>query len=138
MEKEIIERAFAEGWVRPRPPASRTGKTVAVVGTGPAGLAAAAQLNQAGHTVTVYERATAPGGLLRYGIPDFKLEKSVHRAAGEAARGRGRELPLRAWTWARRRASTSSPREHDAVVLAIGARRPRELEVPGRELPGVV
>src|SRR5262247_1385860 len=77
IEKEIADRAFREGWVRPRPPASRSGKTVAVVGSGPAGLAAAAGLNRAGHTVTVYERAPAPGGLLRFGIPDFKLEKSL-------------------------------------------------------------
>src|SRR5215218_7970360 len=77
LEKEIVERAFAEGWIQARPPPSRTGLRVAVVGSGPAGLAAADQLNRAGHTVTVFERDDAPGGLLRYGIPDFKLERSV-------------------------------------------------------------
>lgn len=137
MEKEIAERAFAEGWVRARPPASRTGKRVAVVGSGPAGLAAAAQLNQAGHTVTVYERDDRPGGLLRYGIPDFKLEKGVLdrrlallEAEGVAFRTGvdvGREPGFRALR-----------EEYDAVLLAMGARRARELEVPGRELSGVV
>src|SRR5690606_7834269 len=77
IEKEIIERAFAEGWVKPQPPAQRTGKRVVVVGSGPAGLAAAAQLNRAGHLVTVLERDDRVGGLLRYGIPDFKMEKWV-------------------------------------------------------------
>ncbi len=137
MEKEISERAFAEGWVRAKPPASRTGKRVAVVGSGPAGLAAAAQLNQAGHTVTVYERDDRPGGLLRYGIPDFKLEKWVldRRLAlleEEGVEFRtgvdvGREPGFRALR-----------EEYDAVLLAMGARRARELEVPGRELSGVV
>ncbi|NED53018.1 NAD(P)-binding protein, partial [Micromonospora aurantiaca] len=75
VEVEIIDRAFAEGWVRPQPPAVKTGKTVAVVGSGPAGLAAAQQLTRAGHDVTVYERADRVGGLLRYGIPEFKMEK---------------------------------------------------------------
>jgi len=77
IEKEIIEHAFAQGWIKPEPPEQRTGKTVAVIGSGPSGLACAQQLNRAGHTVTVYERADRIGGLLRYGIPDFKLEKWV-------------------------------------------------------------
>src|SRR6478735_10227793 len=77
LERSIIERAWAEGWVKARPPVRRTNKRVAVVGSGPAGLAAAAHLNRAGHTVTVYESAAKPGGLLRYGIPDFKMEKNV-------------------------------------------------------------
>ena len=77
IEKSIIERGFAEGWIKPQTPATRTGKTVAVVGSGPAGLAAAQQLNRAGHTVTVFERDNAIGGLLRYGIPNFKLEKGI-------------------------------------------------------------
>src|SRR5208282_1197655 len=77
VELSIIERAFAEGWIKPEPPTTRTGKKVAVVGSGPAGLAAAAQLNKAGHTVTVFERADRIGGLLMYGIPNFKLEKEV-------------------------------------------------------------
>jgi glutamate synthase (NADPH/NADH) small chain len=137
IEKEIADRAFREGWVRPRPPASRTGRTVAVVGSGPAGLAAAAALNRVGHTVTVYERAPAPGGLLRFGIPDFKLEKSLveRRVTLLEAEGVTFRCGVDVGT---------SPgfdqlaAEHDAVVLALGARRPRDLAVPGRELPGVV
>jgi glutamate synthase (NADPH/NADH) small chain len=137
MEKEIAERAFAEGWVKPRPPARRTGQSVGVVGSGPAGLAAAAQLNAAGHTVTVYERDARPGGLLRYGIPDFKLEKSVldRRLAVMEAEGitfvNGVDVGG-ALSFRELRA------KHDALVLAMGARRARELEVPGRELSGVV
>lgn len=137
MEKEIVERAFAEGWVQAQPPARRTGKRVAVVGSGPAGLAAAAQLNRAGHSVTVYERDDRLGGLLRYGIPDFKMEKGVldRRLALMEAEGVvfrmgvdvGKEPGFRALR-----------EQHDGVLLAIGARRPRELEVPGRELAGVV
>ena len=77
IEKYIVERGFNEGWIQPEPPETRTGKTVAIVGSGPAGLAAAQQLNRAGHTVTVFERDNKIGGLLRYGIPDFKMEKKV-------------------------------------------------------------
>jgi len=137
VEKEIAERAFREGWVRARAPAIRTGKTVAVVGSGPAGLAAAAQLNQAGHTVTVYERAPALGGLLRYGIPDFKLEKWVidRRLAileEEGVRFRTGVDVGRDPTFDALRAT------HDALLLAVGAQKPRELDVPGRELAGVV
>ncbi len=137
IEKEIADRAFQEGWVRPRPPASRTGKTVAVVGSGPAGLAVATGLNRAGHGVTVYERAPAPGGLLRFGIPDFKLEKSL-------VERRVRLLEAEGVTFRCGVDVGASPgfdqlaAEHDAVVLALGARRPRDLVVPGRELPGVV
>jgi glutamate synthase (NADPH/NADH) small chain len=137
VEKEIAERAFREGWVRARLPSSRTGKRVAVVGSGPAGLAAAAQLNQAGHTVTVYERAPALGGLLRYGIPDFKLEKWVidRRLAVLEEEG----VHFRTGIDVGREPTFDALRaQHDAVVLAVGAQRPRELEVPGRELRGVV
>src|SRR5918996_2826265 len=137
MEKEIIERAWSEGWVSPKPPRARTGKRVAVVGSGPAGLAAAAQLNQGGHSVTVVERDDRIGGLLRYGIPDFKMEKwvidrrlKVMEAEGVTFKTHvdvGAAVP---WDALRR--------DYDAIVIATGARRPRELPVPGRELGGVV
>jgi glutamate synthase (NADPH) small chain len=137
IEKEIADRAFREGWVRPQPPSARTGKSAAVVGSGPAGLAAAAGLNRAGHRVTVYERAPSPGGLLRHGIPDFKLEKSLveRRVSLLEAEGVGFRCGVEVGGsigFDQLRA------EHDALVLAIGARRPRDLAVPGRELGGVV
>ncbi|HEX7839899.1 MAG TPA: glutamate synthase subunit beta [Kofleriaceae bacterium] len=137
IEKTIVERAFAEGWITPQPPRVRTGKRVAIVGSGPAGLAAAAQLNLAGHTVTVYEAAARPGGLLRYGIPDFKLEKHVidRRLAVLEAEGVAFRCGVtvgRDPTWTDLRATC------DALVLAIGAGRPRDLAVPGRDLGGVV
>ncbi|AFE08944.1 glutamate synthase small subunit [Corallococcus coralloides DSM 2259] len=137
MEKEISERAFAEGWVKARPPARRTGKRVAVVGSGPAGLAAAAQLNSAGHSVTVYEKDGRAGGLLRYGIPDFKLEKAVldRRLALMEAEGivfrTGEDVSVTPGWRALRE-------QYDGVVLALGARKARELDVPGRELSGVL
>ena len=137
LEKEIVEHAFAAGWVVPRPPRVRTGKKIAVVGSGPAGLAAAAQLNAVGHTVTIFEKADQLGGLLRYGIPDFKMEKHVidRRLAILAAEGVtwrtgieiGKDL-----SWSELKLT------HDAVLVAIGAEVPRELDVPGRELGGVV
>ncbi|MEZ4473743.1 MAG: glutamate synthase subunit beta [bacterium] len=136
IEKAIAEEAFAAGWEVPRPPPARTGKRVAVVGSGPAGLAAADQLNQAGHTVTVFEKADRAGGLLRYGIPDFKLEKGVidRRLALLVAEGIEFRLGVAVGTdvaWTTLRA------EHDAVVLAIGAERPRPLDAPGAERAGV-
>jgi glutamate synthase (NADPH/NADH) small chain len=137
LEKAIAERAFAEGWIAPQPPRARTGKRVAIVGSGPAGLAAAQQLNRAGHAVTVYEAAPRAGGLLRYGIPDFKLEKPVidRRLAILEAEGVAIRCGVtvgREPTWTALRAA------HDAVVIAIGAARPRDLGVPGRDLAGVV
>lgn len=137
VEKEIVERAFTEGWVQPEPPASRTGKRVAVVGSGPAGLAAAQQLNRAGHLVTVYERAEKLGGLLRYGIPDFKLEKHVIDRRLNQLEAEGVRFQVGADIGGAL-GYDQLKAEHDAVVLAIGARRARELEVPGRELSGVV
>ena len=134
LERAIAERAFAEGWIAPRPPTTRTGKHVAVVGSGPAGLAAAAALNRAGHTVTVFEAAAHAGGLLRFGIPDFKLDKRVVDRRLAIMRAEGIELRCNARVddWRELRA------RHDAIVIAIGAERPRELDVPGRELAGIV
>jgi len=136
IEAAIIDRAFNEGWLAPRPPAVRTGRRVAVVGSGPAGLAAADQLNRVGHRVTVFERSDRPGGLLRYGIPEFKLEKrfldrrlDILREEGvEFVTGieAGVDLPVATLTG-----------DFDAVVLAGGASQARDLPVPGRELRGI-
>jgi NAD(P)H-dependent glutamate synthase small subunit len=141
IEMAIVDRGYAEGWIQPKPPATRTGRKVAIVGSGPAGLAAADQLNKAGHTVTVYERADRIGGLLMYGIPNMKLDKAevVDRrvnllreegvefvtgtAVGDGSDGTidGRALHA----------------ENDAVLLSTGATVPRDLPIPGRELKGV-
>jgi glutamate synthase (NADPH/NADH) small chain len=136
IEQAIIEHAFREGWIHPEPPSSRTGKRVAIVGSGPAGLAAAQQLNRAGHLVTVFEKADRIGGLLRYGIPDFKLEKRIlDRRLEQMAREGvvfktrkhvGRNLPVEALR-----------REFDALLLAGGAETPRDLDVPRRQLKGI-
>ena len=135
-ENAIAERGWDEGWITPEPPAGRTGRTVAVVGSGPAGLAAPDQLNKAGHTVTVYERADRPGGLLMYGIPNMKLDKEkvvlrrIKLLEQEGVRfvcntEIGKNLPA-----ARLLA------DYDAVVLCTGATKPRDLTVPGREAQG--
>jgi glutamate synthase (NADPH/NADH) small chain len=136
IEKTLAEHGFAEGWVTPRPPHERTGRTVAIVGSGPAGMAAAAQLNRAGHRVTLYEKNEVIGGLLRLGIPDFKLEKWVidrrmQQMAAEGVEFRtgvnvGRDVPAQELL-----------ARHDALLLTGGAEQPRDLAVPGRELSGV-
>jgi glutamate synthase (NADPH) small chain len=136
IELDIVEHAFAEGWIVPQPPAVRTGKTVAVVGSGPAGLAAAQQLNRAGHLVTVLERADRIGGLLRYGIPEFKMEKRVldRRLGLMAEEG----VVFRAGADVGNNPTTAELRSRfDAIVLACGAGAPRDLAVPGRELRGI-
>jgi glutamate synthase (NADPH/NADH) small chain len=137
IEKAIAEHAFANGWITARPPRTRTGKRVAIVGSGPAGLAAANQLNRAGHNVVVFEAAAKIGGLLRYGIPDFKLEKSVIERRLAIMEAEGVEFRTNAKvgespSWAQLDA------DYDAVVIAIGAMRARDLDVPGRDLDGVV
>jgi glutamate synthase (NADPH) small chain len=136
IERHIIEIAFEKGFVQPRIPHVRSGKKVAVVGSGPAGLAAAAQLNYAGHQVTVYERDDAPGGLLRYGIPDFKLEKWVIDRRIELMKEEGVEFKCGAYVGVNIHINDLL-RENHAVVLATGSTVPRELHVPGRELRGV-
>jgi glutamate synthase (NADPH/NADH) small chain len=136
IERGIIEHAFREGWIRSAPPSARTGKRVAVVGSGPAGLAAAQQLNRAGHFVTVYEKADRPGGLLRYGIPDFKLEKHVLDRRLRQLEEEGIEFEVNAHVGAAIPAEDLRWR-FDAVLLAGGAEQPRDLHVPGRELRGI-
>ena len=135
IENFIVERAFCEGWIRPVPPECRTGSRVAVVGSGPAGLAAAQQLNRAGHDVVVFEKADRAGGLLRYGIPDFKLEKQVLDRRLDQLRREGVEFRCGAHVGAD--VPVAALRRFDAVVLAGGAGRPRDLQVPGRELRGI-
>ena len=136
IERAIADRAFESGFVKPIPPKSRTGKTVAVVGSGPAGLAAAQQLARAGHTVTVYERDDRLGGLLTYGIPDFKLEKSIIQRRVEQMTAEGVVFQASADVGGSITGQDLRAK-HDAVILAIGSRKPRDLAVPGRELSGV-
>lgn len=135
IEKSIIERAYAEGWVEADKP-ERTGKKAAVIGSGPAGLAAAAQLNKAGHQVTVFERKDRFGGLLRYGIPDFKLDKSVVDRRIEVMKASGIEFRSGVWVGVDIDAETLQS-EYDAIVLCGGATVPRDLKIPGREAVGV-
>jgi glutamate synthase (NADPH) small chain len=136
IEAAIADRGFAEGGVVPEPPDVRTDKAVAVIGSGPAGLAVAAELNKYGHTVTVYERDEAPGGLMRFGVPDAKLEKWIidRRVDLLAAEGISFECGVDVGSDV---SSADLRQRHDAVVVAIGSRVHRDLEVPGRELPGV-
>lgn len=157
IENAIIDRGFAEGWVTARPPATRTGKHVAVVGSGPAGLSAAAQLNKAGHLVTVYERADRVGGLLMYGIPNMKLDKRVVERRVNLLRDEGIRFETRTHVGDKENFAAGhvtrimeerdgpmryiDPAQlidkHDAVLLAVGATRPRDLPILGRELSGI-
>ena len=148
IEHFIIDKGWENGWVVPQPADKKTGKKVAVIGSGPAGMAAAQQLARVGHDVTVFEKNDRVGGLLRYGIPDFKMEKThidrrVHQMQGEGVKFRtsvlvGKDLPKEVLSLAK---ETISPeqlnKEFDAVVVAGGAEWPRDLPVPGRELSGV-
>jgi glutamate synthase (NADPH) small chain len=136
IERHIIEIAFDKGFVQPRKPNLRTGKKVAIVGSGPAGLAAAAQLNYAGHHVTVFERDDAPGGLLRYGIPDFKLEKWVIDRRVKVMEEEGVVFKCHANVGVNV-SINDLLREYHAIVLAGGSTVPRDLTIPGRELNGV-
>ncbi len=137
IECSIIDKGWEEGWILPEPPSKRTGKKVAIIGSGPAGLSAAAQLNKAGHWVTVFERADRPGGLLMYGIPNMKLDKQnvvlrrINVLEQEGVKFLcntevGKDLP-----------AETLLKDFDAVILCIGATRPRNLSVPGRELTGI-
>jgi glutamate synthase (NADPH/NADH) small chain len=136
VENRIIDKAFEEGWIKPAPPAVRTGKRVAVVGSGPAGLAAAAQLNQAGHWVTVFERDDRIGGLLRYGIPEFKMEKSLLTRRLDIMEEEGVSFRTNANVGVTVSVEDLR-RDFDAILLAGGATAPRDLTVPGRDLKGV-
>jgi len=135
-EKSIVERGFQEGWIHPEPPKIRTGKKVAIVGSGPAGLAAAQQLCRAGHSVTVYEKSDRIGGLLRYGIPEFKLEKHVIDRRLEQMRTEGVKFVTGAQV-GKDIPANELRRDFDAIVLAGGSEQPRDLPVPGRELKGI-
>ena len=136
IEKNIVERAFKEGWIKPQPPKVRTGKTIAVVGSGPAGLATAQQLNRAGHTVTVFERDNAIGGLLRYGIPNFKMEKGIIDRRVAILEAEGIEFKVNVNVGVNYKAEDL--KAFDAVVLCGGATEKRSLPTPGIDADGVV
>jgi glutamate synthase (NADPH/NADH) small chain len=133
IELAIVDHAFDQGWIRPEPPAIRSGKRVAIVGSGPAGLAAAQQLARAGHSVTVFEQSDRIGGLLRYGIPDFKMEKRWIDRRLQQMTDEGVEFVSNAHVTS----LDDLRREFHAVLLAVGAGQPRDLTVPGRELSGI-
>ena len=136
IEKSIVERAWNEGWIHPEPPEQNTGQRVAVVGSGPSGMAAAQQLRRAGHSVTVYEKADRIGGLMRYGIPNFKLEKHVLDRRIEQMRAEGVTFVTNAHVGVN--VPVESLTEHyNAILLCGGAEQPRNLNIPGRELKGI-
>ncbi|AHV95217.1 glutamate synthase subunit beta [Paenibacillus sabinae] len=136
IEKAIVDRGFEEGWIKPEPPLTRTGKSVAVVGSGPSGLACAAQLNKAGHTVTVYERADRLGGLLTYGIPNMKLDKKKVQRRVDLLEAEG--ITFVTGTEIGKDISAEELKaKHDAVVLCAGSTKARDLQAEGRELSGI-
>jgi glutamate synthase (NADPH/NADH) small chain len=148
IEHFIIDKGWENGWVTPQPAAVKTGKKIAIVGSGPAGMAAAQQLARAGHSVTVFEKSDRVGGLLRYGIPDFKMEKShidrrVEQMEAEGVIFRtsvlvGKDFPANVSNWSKETVSPEQlQKDFDAVIMCGGAEQPRDLPVPGRELKGV-
>jgi glutamate synthase (NADPH/NADH) small chain len=136
IECAIVDRGFAEGWIKPEPPTHRTGKKVAIIGSGPAGLTAAQQLNRAGHSVTVYERDDRIGGLLTYGIPNMKLDKHIVERRIDIMRAEGVEFVTNAHVGVNTDIQKIRS-ESEAIVLAAGATRPRGLPIPGHDLQGV-
>jgi glutamate synthase (NADPH/NADH) small chain len=136
IECAIVDKAFEEGWVRPDPPTRKTGKTVAIVGSGPAGLACAQQLARAGHDVHVFEKHAKAGGLMRYGIPDFKMEKHLVDRRIDQMEAEGVTFHYGAHVGVNL-AAEALLRDYDAIVLAGGAEHPRDLPIPGRDLKGV-
>jgi glutamate synthase (NADPH/NADH) small chain len=135
IELAIVNRAWDEGWIRPRPPEGESGRSAAVIGAGPAGMACAQQLRRSGHAVTVFERDEAGGGLVRFGVPDFKIEKWIVERRVEQLRAEG--VFFRFGADVGGNVPVEELKAFDAVVIATGARIPRDLPVPGRELPGV-
>jgi len=136
IERSVVDRAWDEGWIHPEPPEQSTGKRVAVVGSGPAGLAAAQQLRRAGHSVTVYEKSDRIGGLLRYGIPNFKLEKQVLDRRLQQMRAEGVTFVANAHVGVNLPVDKLTER-YDAILLCGGSEQPRDLKIPGRELKGI-
>jgi glutamate synthase (NADPH/NADH) small chain len=135
LEREIAEHGWQEGWIRPEPACIHTGKTVAIVGSGPAGLAAAQQLGRAGHAVTVFERDDEPGGLLMYGIPSFKLTKEQVRRRIDQMKAEG--VTFRCNTWIGKDVPTSILKAFDAILIGTGSTKARTLDIPGSDLDGI-